>query len=88
MNEQSRVMASAIVGGLVGAAVGYLFLTERGRAMRERFEPSMDDLRREFGKFQHTLERVGEMATEGIKAVQDFQAPRSQARRPTDPISH
>jgi gas vesicle protein len=81
-------MASAIVGALAGAVVGYLFLTERGKAMRDRFEPSMDDLRREFGKFQHTLERMGEMATEGIRAVQGLQSPRSQARRSTEPMSH
>ena len=31
MNEQSRVMASAVVGALIGAAAGYLFFTERGR---------------------------------------------------------
>ena len=72
MNEQSRVMASAIVGALVGATVGYLFFTERGRVLRDRMEPSMDELRREFGRFQRTLEKVGEMASEGLRVVQEF----------------
>jgi hypothetical protein len=77
------------LGAFVGTVLGYLFLTERGRALRDRLEPSMDDLRREFGRFQRTLERVGEMASEGVgAAVQDFHAARSTSRRPTEPLSH
>ena len=86
MNEQSRVMASAVVGALIGAAVGYLFFTERGRSIRDRMEPSMDDLRHEFGRFQRTVEKVGEMAVEGMRVVQDFSASRSQY--PTGGTSH
>lgn len=87
MNEQSRVMASAIVGALVGAAVGYLFFTERGRVLRDRMEPSMDELRREFGRFQRTLEKVGEMASEGLRVVQEFNS-RSGSPYPPDGLSH
>lgn len=87
MNEQSRVMASAIVGALVGAAVGYLFFTERGRVMRDRMEPSMDELRREFGRFQRTLEKVGEMASEGLRVVQEFNS-RSGSQYPPGGLSH
>ena len=88
MNEQSRVMASAVVGALVGAAVGYLFFTERGRSMRDRMEPAMDDLRHEFGRFQRTIEKVGEMATEGMRVVQEFNSARSQSQYPTGGTSH
>ena len=84
MSEQSRVMASAVVGALVGAAAGYLFFTERGRVMRDRLEPAMDDLRQEFGRFQRTIEKVGEMASEGMRVVQEFNAARSQSQYPTD----
>ena len=83
MNEQSRIMASAIAGALVGAAVGYLFFTERGRELRDRMEPAMDDLRNEFGRFQRTIEKVGEMASEGMRVVQEFNAARSQSQFPT-----
>ncbi len=84
MSEQSRVMASAVVGALVGAAAGYLFFTERGRMMRDRLEPAMDDLRQEFGRFQRTIEKVGEMASEGMRVVQVFNAARSQSQYPSD----
>lgn len=87
MNEQSRVMASALVGALVGAAVGYLFFTERGRVLRDRMEPSMDELRREFGRFQRTLEKVGEMASEGLRVVQEFNN-RSGSPYPSGGMSH
>jgi gas vesicle protein len=82
VSEQSRVMASAVVGALVGAAVGYLFFTERGRAMRDRLEPSMDGLRHDFGRFQRTIEKVGEMASEGMRVVQEFNAARSPSQYP------
>jgi hypothetical protein len=76
-------MASALVGALVGAAVGYLFFTERGRSVRNRMEPAMDDLRHEFGRFQRTIEKVGEMASEGLRVVQEFNTARSQSQYPT-----
>ena len=88
MNEQSRVMASAIVGALVGAAVGYLFFTDRGRTFPDRMEPAMDDLRHEFGRFQRTIEKVGEMASEGMRVVQEFNNARSQSQFPTGGTSH
>lgn len=88
MNEQSRVMASAMVGAAIGAAIGYLFFTERGRTWRDRMEPAMEDLRHEFGRFQRTLEKVGEMASEGMRVVQEFNNARSQSQYPTSGTSH
>ena len=79
MNEQSRMMAGAVVGALVGAAVGYLFFTERGRAVRSRYEPLVDDLRDEFARFQRTVEKVGDMASEGMRVVNEFNAARSES---------
>jgi gas vesicle protein len=72
-------MAGAVVGALVGAAAAYLFFTERGRELRDRFEPMVDDLRREFNKFQRTFEKVGDMASEGLRVVNEFQAARAES---------
>jgi hypothetical protein len=89
VNEQSKVMTSAVVGAFVGAAVGYLFFTERGRTMRDRLDPAVDDLRKEFAKFQRTFERVGEMASEGIRVFNEFNAARAHDRPyPTGGTSH
>lgn len=83
MSEQSRVVLSAVVGAVVGAAAGYLFFTEAGRQIRDRMEPTMDDLRQEFARFQRTLEKVGDMASEGMRVVQEFNSARSQSQYPT-----
>ena len=79
MSEQSRVMAGAVVGALVGAAAAYLFFTDRGRDLRNRFEPMVDDLRHEFARFQRTFEKVGDMASEGMRVVNEFQAARADS---------
>ena len=79
MNEQSRVTAGAVVGALVGAAAAYLFFTDRGREMRDRIEPLVDDLRHEFTRFQRTFEKVGDMASEGVRIVNEFNAARSES---------
>jgi len=79
VNEQSRVTAGAVVGALVGAAAAYLFFTDRGREMRDRIEPLVDDLRHEFTRFQRTFEKVGDMASEGVRIVNEFNAARSES---------
>jgi len=79
VNEQSRVTAGAVVGALVGAAAAYLFFTDRGREMRDRIEPLVDDLRHEFTRFQRTFEKVGDMASEGMRIVNEFNAARSES---------
>ena len=79
MNEQSRVAAGAVVGALIGAAAAYLFFTDRGREIRNRFEPLVDDLRQEFARFQRTFEKVGDMATEGMRVVNEFNAARGES---------
>jgi gas vesicle protein len=67
-----------MIGAVIGAAASYLFFTERGRGLRDRFEPAIADLQREFGRFQGTIEQVGRMASEGARVVQEFSSARSQ----------
>lgn len=86
MNEQSRMVLGAALGAVCGAALAYLFFTERGRGMLERLEPSVDDLRREFLRFQKTLEKVGDLANDGMRVVEEFKTARS--RYPSDMTSH
>jgi len=79
VNESRATTAGALIGAVVGAAVGYLFFTERGKQMRERLEPAVEDLRTEFARFQKTVERLGEMANDGLRAVNEFNAARAQS---------
>jgi len=82
------VMMGAVVGALVGAAAGYLFFTERGRVMRDRMEPFVDDLRHEFTRFQRTVQKVGDMANEGMRVVEEFNQARANAQFPSGRTSH
>jgi gas vesicle protein len=81
-------MAGAVIGALAGAVASYLFFTERGRAIRDRFEPAVDDLRREFARFQSTVEKLGVMANEGMRAYQEFNAARTQSSFGSNRTSH
>jgi len=48
----------------------------------------MDGLRQDFGRFQRTLEKVGEMASEGMRVVQEFNNARGNSQYPTGGTSH
>lgn len=83
MTERNAVCAGATIGAFVGGAVAYLFFTARGRTVRDRMEPAVDDLMREFHKFRRTLEKVGGMANDGLRAFNEFQQARSDTPFPT-----
>jgi gas vesicle protein len=87
VNAQSQVIFGAVVGTIVGAAAGYLFYTEHGRLLRDRMEPAIDEMRREFMRFQKTIEKVGELANDGMRVVNEFNQARAQGY-PTAPTSH
>lgn len=78
MSEQSRVISIAMIGAVAGAAIGYLFFTDHGRLLRDRLEPAVDDLRREFMRFQKTIEKMGDLATDGMRVMEEFKAARGQ----------
>jgi len=78
VDDRTAVTAGALVGAVVGAAASYLFFTGRGRELRDRIQPAIDDLQREFGRFQGTIEQVGRMASEGARALHEFSSARSQ----------
>ena len=88
MNESRMVIAGAIIGALVGVAASYLFFTDAGREVRARIEPAVDDLRREFARFQKTIEKLGEMANDGLRVVNEFNAARSQSSFSNSSTSH
>jgi gas vesicle protein len=87
VNHSRVVIAGAVVGALIGAAATYLFYTDAGKHLRERLEPAVDDLRREFGRFQKTIEKLGEMANDGLRVVNEFNAAR-QSSFPGSDTSH
>jgi gas vesicle protein len=79
VNEKSQIMAGALIGAFIGAAATYLFWTEGGRQVRDRMEPALDNLRSDFYRFKGTLEKLGDMANEGMRVVNEFQSARGQS---------
>jgi len=88
VNESRVMVAGALAGALIGAAAGYLFFTDAGKGIRDRIEPAVEDLRREFARFQKTIERAGEMANDGMRVVNEFNAARARTSFPDTPTSH
>jgi gas vesicle protein len=93
VNENTRAMAAAIVGAIIGGIAGYLFLTENGRTLRRRqIEPALEDLARELSGFSATLQKATGIASEGWKLLGealgegDSRSPRYGAPRQTSPF--
>jgi gas vesicle protein len=86
VSERTAVMAGGILGAAAGVVVSYLFFTRRGREMRERVEPAVDGLRHDFARFQETFRKYGDLASQGVRVVQEFSSARAQV--PSGTTSH
>ncbi len=88
----SRAMAAAIVGAVVGGVAGYLFFTDDGRRLRKQLEPALDDFARELNSFRSTINKAAGVASEGWQllneAMGDSQAVQSRypSARQTSPF--
>ena len=81
MTDNSRAMAATIVGAVVGGLAGYLFFTDRGRAMRRSLEPALEDLARELNSFRGTVQKAAGVANEGWKLLNDAMGEGGAPRR-------
>jgi gas vesicle protein len=73
------VTLCAVCGAIIGAAAGYLFFTPRGRELRDRIEPAVDEMKRELARFQGTIEKVGLLASDSLRVVNEFNQARAQS---------
>ena len=60
-----------MAGAVIGALAGYIFFTERGRAIRYSIEPTLEDLRRELVQFRSTMQKIAGVANEGWEMLND-----------------
>jgi gas vesicle protein len=67
----NRAWAATVTGAVIGAAAGYLFFTDRGRALRRQFEPALDDIARELISFRATVQKAAGVANEGWKLLNE-----------------
>jgi len=78
MNERTAIILGAALGAAAGAFAGYLFLTERGRRLRQDLEPRLQALLRDAGQLRETVERARTAAADGWRAVNDAAAESSR----------
>jgi len=74
-----QVLGTTLVGAAIGALVGFLFFTDRGRRLRRRIEPALDDFVRELNSLRGTVQRAADAASESWRMLDDV------VREPTQP---
>jgi len=75
----SRAMAAAMVGAVVGCVAGYLFFTDEGRRLRRQLEPALDDFARELNSFRTTINKAVGVANEGWHLLNEAMGDTGQA---------
>lgn len=83
MDERSRVLLSVALGAVAGGLVGFLYLTRRGRDVRDQLEPALDSFVDEIDRARATVEKARHAVAEGRRAFDDMVA----ASRAQEPVS-
>lgn len=77
MTEQQRAFVAATVGAVAGGIAGYLLFTDRGRELRRRLEPAIEDFARELVQLRGTVNRAMGVASEGWNVLNEALGERS-----------
>ncbi len=72
MDERSRVMLSSLLGAALGGVVGYLYLTDQGRKVRQEIEPTLDAIAGELQRARDAGDKVRNVAEEGQKTINNL----------------
>jgi hypothetical protein len=64
-------MIAAAVGAVAGGFAGYVLFTERGRELRRRMEPALEDFAHELVQLRGTLHRAIGVASQGWDVFND-----------------
>jgi hypothetical protein len=65
VNDRERGIIAAAVGAVAGGIAGYMLFTERGRDIRRRLEPALEDFARELVQLRGTVNRAMGVASQG-----------------------
>ena len=64
MDERARVLTATCLGALIGGVWGWLYMTEKGRRVRDQIEPKRDDFIQELTRARTTVEKARSAASE------------------------
>lgn len=69
MRDNHQVSWAVIAGAALGGLIGFLFFTDRGRHLRARIEPAIDDLLEQAHGWRGAIEKVTAFAKDsGVMA--------------------
>jgi hypothetical protein len=68
VDDRGRIAIAIGVGAVVGGVAGYLFLTERGREVRDGLEPRLNEVLGEVDRLRATFERTRSAVSEGWRS--------------------
>ena len=71
MDERSRVLMATFMGAVIGGVWGWLYMTEKGRRVRDQIEPKLDDFMHEMTRMRGTVEKARSAANEGWRSLSD-----------------
>ena len=85
MTDKTRACAASMVGAVIGAAVGYMFFTDRGRELRRQLEKTLEALEPELSHFSGTINQTASVASEGWKLLNEALGDSSRSPRYVNP---
>jgi gas vesicle protein len=74
MRDRTALVVSLVAGAAVGGAVGWLFLTEDGRRVRQNLRPYLEDLAERAVQLQDTAMRTQRLAHDSWRTIQQVAA--------------
>ena len=71
MNDREREIFAAVIGAVVGGFAGYVLFTDRGRELRRRIEPELEDFAHELMQLRGTVRRAVGVASQGWQVINE-----------------
>jgi gas vesicle protein len=67
-DDRSMVVLGAVVGAALGSVAGYLFLTERGRRLRQDLVPQVEAFVHDLRRLQVALAHARAVVSQGLRS--------------------
>jgi len=62
---------ATFLGAVAGGVLGWLYMTDSGRRVRDQIEPKLDDFMNELTRMRGTVEKARTAANEGWRSLNE-----------------
>jgi hypothetical protein len=83
VDDRQRGIVAAVVGAVAGAMAGYMLFTDRGRELRRRLEPALEDFAHELVQLRGTVNRAMGVASQGWNVLNEAMGDRGSDAFPS-----